>query len=274
MKLWSSLAASAALVLAASSVAAPALAAPNDSAAQGASTSKKTTTDSGGAGAFKVPGAIGKQWKELRGTDADLGQPRAEQECGLRADACMQQFENGTLVWTPENGRVLTIRGALHQRWTDEKAQDGDFGYPLADEECTDSGCGQVFEGGQIHYTHGKETFTVRAPIIEAYGRSGDAAGPLGRPIAEASCDLADGGCFQTFEKGSIYYTPKDTVVVRQGADRREVGRWKLGARRARVPRRRYVLPVEGRGLLPDVPERLDLLDQGPWGHQGRWAHR
>lgn len=209
MKLWSSLAASAALVLAASSVAAPALAAPNDGAAQGASTSNKTNTDAGKSGSFKVPGAIGKQWKELRGTDADLGQPRAEQECGLRADACMQQFENGTLVWTPENGRVLTVRGALHKRWTDEKAQDGDFGYPLADEECTDSGCGQVFEGGQIHFTQGKETFTVRAPIIEAYGRSGDAAGPLGRPIAEVSCDLADGGCFQTFEQGSIYYTPK-----------------------------------------------------------------
>lgn len=213
MRLWRTLAASATLVLAAAGIAAPAFAAPSENAP------------------VDVPGAIGKRWTDLGGATGVMGEPRAEQKCGLRAGACEQAFENGTLIWTPSNGRVLGIRGALQQQWEAEGAQDGKFGYPITDENCTDAGCSQIFESGQLHFTKGKQTFEVLSPILEAYGRTGDAAGPLGLPIANVSCDLVDQGCFQTFEHGSIYYTPKTQSWFVQGpiGDKWAEDQWEKG---------------------------------------------
>lgn len=234
MKLWNTLAAAAAAVVLSASMATPALAAPNtgetQANAQGADATNTDAQDQNKS-KFKVPGAIGQRWKDLGGETGAMGPARGEQKCDLRADACSQEFEKGRLIWTPSNGRVHGIRGAIAARWDAAEAENGTFGYPISDENCTDAGCSQIFESGQIHFTEGEDTFVVLSPILEAYGRTGDAAGPLGLPIAEMSCTLADNGCFQTFQHGSIYYTPKTQAWFVQGpiGDKWAQGKWENG---------------------------------------------
>lgn len=205
MKAWTS-AVAAALVAAAVSIAAPAAAAPDDSGQPVAQ-----------APLIEVPGAIGDRWQKLGGEDGVMGAPVEKQACDLRANACHQKFESGDLYWMPEIGRVHAVRGALRERWIATGAQDGSLGFPITDENCDKTGCQQAFERGQIHFTTGHGTFLVEHPVVEAYGRVGSSASPLGHPISEVDCTLGDDGCFQTFEKGSIYYSPSSQSWFVQG---------------------------------------------------------
>lgn len=223
MKLWNRLAAGAAMVVLATSMTAPAMANPGSDQAE-----KKTVA---GAADFKVPGAIGERWKALGGADGVMGAPTAEQECDLRLQGCKQSFAEGDLVWTPDNGRVHGIRGAILAKWNELGAESGTMGYPLTDETCDTTGCSQVFEKGQLHFTAGKGTFQVLSPLLEAYGRTGDAAGPLGHPVADRACDLPEGGCFQTYENGSIYHSPETNSWFVRGpiGEHWGVGGWEQG---------------------------------------------
>ncbi|WP_138732342.1 S8 family serine peptidase [Modestobacter excelsi] len=70
-------------------------------------------------------------------------------------------------------------------------------------------------------------------PIGQAWAASGGSAGPLGASTAPRVCGLRSGGCFQTFERGAVYWSPgTDARLVLSGPvrDRWAATRWENGA--------------------------------------------
>ncbi len=70
----------------------------------------------------------------------------------------------------------------------------------------TAGGCGQVFNGGTIYWTWSTGARAVTDPVLTAWSPSRE-AGPLGYPVSEYACGMAQGGCGQAFQNGRIYYT-------------------------------------------------------------------
>jgi uncharacterized protein with LGFP repeats len=69
-------------------------------------------------------------------------------------------------------------------------------------------GCFQSFERGGVYSSPSTGVHTVTGAVHARWVTHGSEQGPFGYPTADAVCGLRDGGCLQTFEGGSIYWSP------------------------------------------------------------------
>jgi hypothetical protein len=156
-------------------------------------------------GAFEVNGPILTSYVAGGAAAGPLGYPVAGAPCGLPGVGCMQDFQHGSIYWSPTTGaQVLT--GAVRSRYLAVGAQSSTLGYPTIATTCVASGCGQHFQGGSIYASPSTGarllTGAVRARWIAAGGtRSG-----LGYPTIDTVC--ISSGCGQHFAGGSIYWAP------------------------------------------------------------------
>jgi len=127
--------------------------------------------------------------------------------CGLVAGGCGQNFQNGTLYWSPATG-VHPVSGVALSAWGGREA--GPLGYPTTDYFCglRDGGCAQGFQNGRIFTSPVGGTHALTAPIDGVWVAQGLERGTLGYPITDAFCGLTGGGCAQAFEGGRIFTTP------------------------------------------------------------------
>lgn len=69
------------------------------------------------------------------------------------------------------------------------------------------SGCHRSFAGGAIAWSPRTGAHVVPSALAAWWRRYAE-TGPLGYPVATAACDLADGGCRQRFETGTLVWSP------------------------------------------------------------------
>lgn len=83
-----------------------------------------------------------------------LGYPTTEEICGRAGGGCYQEFEGGTIHWSPASGMraVFTPYGDV---WARHGGEAGRLGYPTTDEICgrAGGGCYQQFQGGSINWS-------------------------------------------------------------------------------------------------------------------------
>ncbi|OYO17295.1 hypothetical protein CGZ93_17195 [Enemella dayhoffiae] len=158
---------------------------------------------------FPVVGAIAAKWNALGGLNGFLGQPLAPEGCGLKDGGCWQPFAGGKIHWSPKTGAFFT-RGLIQQRWEQLGWENGVLGYPTTDENCglKDGGCWQGFQGGSVYWAPNTGAHFIRGAIRDRYGSVGWEGGQLGFPRTDELCGLRDGGCWQQFEGGRIYWSP------------------------------------------------------------------
>ncbi|GAB3622022.1 hypothetical protein GCM10027418_01040 [Mariniluteicoccus endophyticus] len=116
---------------------------------------------------------------------------------------------NGYLgVWAPVDSTInFLVRGAIEAKW---QTVSGQLGGPTTPEYCgmRDGGCYQHFQNGSIYWSPATGAHFVRGAIFQKWGSQDWERGWLGYPITDETCGLKDGGCYQHFQGGSIYWTP------------------------------------------------------------------
>ncbi len=99
---------------------------------------------------------------------------------------------------------------ALYAKYQSLGGQGGSLGTVQSPYLCglANGGCFQVFQKGTIYWTPGTGAWSVSGAIQEKWGALGREWGTLGYPLSDANCGLAAGGCYQLFERGTMYWTP------------------------------------------------------------------
>lgn len=112
-------------------------------------------------GAVATWGGIKGAWAAQRYERGKLGYPVRGEVCGLREGGCSQQFEGGTIYWTPVTYARPTL-GAIGRAWVANGAERGALGYPVTGEICSGAGCRQAFERGTITWAPGRGAHVSR----------------------------------------------------------------------------------------------------------------
>ncbi|MGY1653945.1 fibronectin type III domain-containing protein, partial [Geodermatophilus sp. SYSU D01119] len=167
------------------------------------------TVMSGPAGAWPVTGALRDGWFRTGSENGALGYPASAQVCGLRDGGCFQRFGGGALYWSPATG-ARAVTGPAGEAWARQGWEGGALGYPVTDTTCglARSGCYQHFQGGTVMYSPASGSWALSGVLRDGWFRTGSEGGALGYPASAPVCGLRDGGCFQRFETGALYWSP------------------------------------------------------------------
>ena len=158
--------------------------------------------------AVNLLGTIGAAWTAAGGGDGKLGHPTSNEICGLAGGGCYQSFQGGDIHYSPGTGARATW-GGIRATWGALGYEKGKLGYPTTNEICglANGGCYQSFQGGDIHYSPTIGARATSGPIRAAWGSLGYEKGKLGYPTTNEICGLANGGCYQEFQGGTIHHT-------------------------------------------------------------------
>ncbi|WP_133754669.1 M15 family metallopeptidase [Naumannella halotolerans] len=154
--------------------------------------------------------AIRERHARLGGDKGRLGARVGSTICGLRDGGCYQRFRSGSIYWTKKTG-ADPIWGSIQSRWRELKSEHGRLGYPTDSEKCglRDGGCYQRFQGGSIYWSQKSGAYPIWGSMYARWSDLKWERGRLGYPTGSEKCGLRDGGCYQRFQGGSIYWSQK-----------------------------------------------------------------
>ena len=152
---------------------------------------------------------IGLRYVATGSAGGTLGASTGPKTCGLRDGGCFQAFQRGAVYWSPATGAHV-VSGALQGRWAAQGWENGALGYPLTDPVCglVGGGCFMHFQGGSLYGSDATPVTAVSGAVRDRWAATGWERGVLGYPTAGAVCGLRDGGCFQAFQRGAVYWSP------------------------------------------------------------------
>ncbi|MFT8899461.1 Large surface protein A [Propionibacterium freudenreichii] len=158
---------------------------------------------SGATGGHAIKGGIGDTFAAMGDSAYGLlGLPTGD-EVSLPA-GWYQQFQGGRIYWFGPTGGHM-VRGGIG----DTFAAMGDSAYgllglPTGDEVSLPAGWYQQFQGGRIYWFGPTGGHMVRGGIGDSYVNQGASTGLLGLPTSSEIS--ADGGSYQVFQGGRIYW--------------------------------------------------------------------
>ncbi|MFF2345652.1 LGFP repeat-containing protein, partial [Pseudarthrobacter sp. NPDC058119] len=105
-------------------------------------------------GAHITTGAIGAAWAAAGFENGRLGYPVIDQVGGLKDGGAYQNYQGGTIIWSPATGAHICI-AAIRSIWASTGYENGRLGYPTSDEYATgnDGSVAQNYQGGVIHWS-------------------------------------------------------------------------------------------------------------------------
>jgi hypothetical protein len=127
------------------------------------------------------------------------------------------QFTNGYIYWSPSTG-AHPIPASLFGKFADLGWEAGPLGYPTTDHTVLNGSDGkpvgdvQGYQGGALYVRYGQPACWVHGAIRDRWNKSGFETGPFGWPTSDEQPH--DDGTVQTFDHGSIYWSPSSTVGI------------------------------------------------------------
>ncbi|SDI11907.1 S-formylglutathione hydrolase FrmB [Rhodococcus triatomae] len=163
---------------------------------------------SGETGAQPVAGAIGGSYQAVGGPAGALGFPTTPELVTPDGRGRFTHFQHGSVYWTPQTG-AHAVKGAIRDEWARQGWEGGPLGYPVAAEVPTPGkpGAVQGFEIGAMYSAADTGTHAVQGMIMGKYAETGYEGGWLGFPKT-SEIPVRDGGRFNEFEGGNIYWSP------------------------------------------------------------------
>ncbi|GAB3358600.1 hypothetical protein [Modestobacter lapidis] len=146
------------------------------------------------------------RWTATGGVTGTLGYPTTDTSCDWQ-QRCTQTFERGSINTATAGSYV--VAAPFDTAWADRGGESGVLGSPTGDASCglAGGGCKQTFAHGTLWSTTATGVHMVAAgdPIATRWTALGAEGGTLGYPTADAVCGLVNGGCKQTFQRGTLY---------------------------------------------------------------------
>lgn len=154
-------------------------------------------------------GAISGKYAATGGPAGGLGNPASNETGGLKDGGAYQNYQGGAIVWSPGTGARLSV-GATRGKWAEYGFENGSLGYPVADEVggLRNGGVYQNYQGGAIVWSPGTGAHISVGAIRDAWARTGFENGALGYPISDEIGGLKDGGIYQAYQNGAIFWSP------------------------------------------------------------------
>ncbi|WP_430297710.1 hypothetical protein [Sinomonas sp. B1-1] len=144
-------------------------------------------------------GAVRNAWAATGYENGPLGYPTSnEQPVSSRT---VQDYQGGFIGWTPQNG-AFTVTGAI----ADSLHANRGMGAPVGPEVKTADGAYQMFTNGAIIWTPATGAHVSTGAIRSVWAGTGYEGGPLGYPTTDEFA--ASGGWYQTYQGGSIFWSP------------------------------------------------------------------
>jgi len=156
-----------------------------------------------------VYGAIEDKYLSFGAQAGQLGCPLG-QEAVAAAQGRWEAFRGGVIYWSPAPQiGAHVVWGAILDKWTQYGREVG-YGYPLTDELITPDRVGRYnhFQNGSIYWTLATGAHTVYGAIRDRWAAMGWERSCLGYPVGDETDTAGGGGRSQTFQRGSVYWTP------------------------------------------------------------------
>ena len=117
---------------------------------------------------------------------------------------------------------AFEVYGLIGKKWQELGGSRSFLGNPTTDETGTPDGVGRFnhFEGGSIYWTPQTGAHEVHGAIREKWAAIGWERSALGYPTTDELTTPDGVGRFNHFERGSIYWTPKNGAHEVHGAIR------------------------------------------------------
>jgi hypothetical protein len=179
-------------------------------------------------GAHAVRTFIRTRWNQLGGTGGRAGYPLAEQVDGLVNGGSAQQFQGATIYWSPVTDAHLSTPGAIRNLWISTKSEGGRLGYPTSDEisGLRNGGVYQTYQGGTVYWSPSTGAHISTGGIRSVWLKFGAQNGAMGYPTSEEITGLVNGGVYQSYQGGAIYWSPKTGAHITTGGIRAAWGRF------------------------------------------------
>ena len=153
---------------------------------------------------------IRQRWQDMGAENGVLGAATSGL-VPLRDGAFIQFYRGGQIYWTAQYGAHAS-RAGIHSAYGAQKWENGPLGFPTSDEEVQTiggiRGAVQTYENGQIRWSTRGGAHPIWGKILERYKTAEAEGRSLGWPTANEMKDAADGGAYQHFTGGSIYFHP------------------------------------------------------------------
>ncbi len=105
-----------------------------------------------GSSAWITTDAIRQRWLDTGGPTGSLGTPTGSSLTTAKDNGFGQHFQNGEIYGTTTLG-AHSVQAPVLAKWKNANYEAGTYGYPTADQTCTDTQCSQTFQGGTITAT-------------------------------------------------------------------------------------------------------------------------
>jgi uncharacterized protein with LGFP repeats len=147
-------------------------------------------------------------WWKLDKEKGALGFPNGSRRCNLVDGGCYQSFEGGMVYVTPKNGSV-PVTSAMITGWSEQDREKGALGYPTRTMVCglASGGCYQQFEHGATYWTSSLGAHATTSRTLGGWRAVDKEKGKLGYPTKAMKCGLPNGGCYQQFQGGKVYWS-------------------------------------------------------------------
>ena len=98
---------------------------------------------------------VNAAWGKTGFENGSLGYPTSAIICGLKDSGCFQNFEKGSIMWSPASGAHPLTIGPIQTAWAKQGYENGALGYPTSTQNCilNNTNCNQTFQGGTITWT-------------------------------------------------------------------------------------------------------------------------
>ena len=161
---------------------------------------------------------IGVKATEINGM---LGKATSAEIYGIKDGGGYQTYERGAIVWSPATG-AHTSMGGIRSTWSTVGFENGQLGYPTSDEigGLKDGGVYQMYQGGAIVWSPATGSHLSMGGIRTTWAKNGFENGQLGYPTSNEIGGLRNGGVYQTYQGGVIYWSPASGSYLSMGGIR------------------------------------------------------
>lgn len=131
----------------------------------------------------------------------------------------VQKFSTGRMLASSSKGVFqIWLKGAIGSRW-DSLGAVSVVGLPLSKEMCglRDGGCVQVFAKAYIYWSPATGARVVSGLYYARWVGMGGLYGLMGYPTSDVACGKPAGGCLQTFQGATVFWSPASGAWVTKG---------------------------------------------------------